>query len=61
MYEKFKFLLEKNNVTAYRVAQETGVSTSTLTQWKKGTYEPKMDKIKAISDYFKVPIEYFLE
>jgi len=26
MYEKFEELLKKNNVTAYRVAKETGVT-----------------------------------
>ena len=61
MYEKFAELLEQNNVTAYQVAKATGVATATLTEWKKGTYTPKVDKLKAIADYFGVGIEYFLE
>ena len=61
MYEKLAKLLKKNNVTAYQVAKATGVATATLTEWKKGTYTPKADKLKKIADYFGVSIEYFLE
>lgn len=35
MYEVFEKLLKANGVTAYRVGKETGISTATLTQWKK--------------------------
>ena len=61
MYEKFADLLEKTNKTAYRVAKDTGVSTATLSSWKKGEYTPKIDKLKVLADYFGVSIEYFLE
>ena len=61
MYEKFEKLLIERNTTAYQVSKETGVATSTLTEWKKGTYKPKIDKISLIAKYFGVPIEYFLE
>lgn len=61
MYERFEKLLTERNVTAYQVAQNTGIATATLTEWKKGTYTPKIDKIMLIAKYFDVPIEYFLE
>ncbi|WP_418437001.1 helix-turn-helix domain-containing protein [Blautia sp.] len=61
MYQKFAELLGKSNKTAYQVSKDTGVSTSTLTNWKYGRYTPKVDKLKALADYFGVPIEYFLE
>ena len=61
MYEKLQALLDKTNKTAYQVAQETGVSTATLSNWKNGNYVPKVDKIKILADYFNVPIEYFLQ
>lgn len=61
MYEKFAELLAKNNVTAYQVSQETGVSTATLTSWKQGVYTPKIDKLMLIAKYFDVPVTYFLE
>ena len=61
VYEKLQALLDKTNKPAYQVAQETGVSTATLSNWKNGNYVPKVDKIKILADYFKVPIEYFLQ
>lgn len=61
MYEKFADLLAKTNKTAYRVAKDTGVSTATLSSWKKGEYTPKVDKLKVLADYFGVDINYFLE
>ena len=61
MYKVFEALLEKNHETAYRVARETGISTATLTEWKKGTYEPKIEKLMLIADYFGVPITVFLD
>lgn len=61
MYEKFEKLLEERGLTAYKVAMDTGVATATLTEWKKGTYKPKVDKLMVIAKYFDVPLEYFLD
>lgn len=61
MYEKFEALLEKHGMTAYRVAEKTGISTSTLSAWKQGIYTPKIDKLQKIAELFNVPVTYFLE
>lgn len=61
LYKKFEFLLKERKVTAYQVGKATGIATATLTEWKKGTYIPKVDKLKKIADYFGVKIEYFLD
>lgn len=58
MYEIFEKLLKSHNVTAYRVAKETGISTATLTQWKNGTSTPKNDKLQKIADFFGVTLDY---
>lgn len=60
MYEIFERLLSEHGVTAYRVAKETGVTTATLTNWKKGKYTPKQDKLQKIADYFGVTIDYLM-
>jgi len=60
MYEKFAQLLQQNGVTAYRVHKETGVSQSTLSDWKTGKSVPKIDKLQLIADYFGVPVSHFL-
>jgi len=58
MYEIFEKLLKEKGLSAYRVAQETGVSTATLTSWKQGKYAPKPDKLKKLADFFGVQVDY---
>ena len=53
-YGMFEKLCEIKNVTAYRVAKDTGVTTATLSSWKVGRYEPKEDKIRRLAEYFDV-------
>ena len=60
MYENFSKLLQKYGVTPYKVSKETGVSQSTLSDWKRGISTPKPDKLQKIADYFGVPLTYFL-
>lgn len=60
-YKKFEELLLKNNITAYRIAKNTGLYTPLFSEWKSGKSIPKVDKIKILADYFGVTIEYFLE
>lgn len=61
MYKVFERLLEENHKTAYQVSKDTGVATATLSEWKAGTYKPKIDKLMLIADYFGVPVTVFLE
>lgn len=60
-YKKFVALLSKNNVTAYKVAKDTGLYPTLFSDWKSGKSCPKADKINIIADYFGVPITYFIE
>ncbi len=59
MYEKFVQLLQRDGLTAYKVSKDTGVSQSTLSDWKTGRATPKADKILALAQYFNVPMEFF--
>ena len=61
MYEKFKALLDKKGVTAYRVAKDTGIQANTFTDWKTGRSKPKFNKLLILARYFGVPVEYFAE
>ena len=61
MYKKYAELRDKRNLTDYRVAAETGISTATLSNWKNGNYVPKFDKLLLLAKYFDVPVEYFAE
>ena len=61
LYKKYADLRDRAHVTDYEVSKRTGVSTSTLTNWKYGRYTPKFDKLLALARYFDVPVEYFAE
>ena len=60
MYEIFAQLCKQHGVTPYKVSKETGVSQPTLSEWKKGTYTPKQDKLQKIADYFGVTLDYLM-
>ena len=56
-YDTFEKLCTAKGVTPYRVAKETGVSTSTLSSWKTGRYTPKQEKLQKIAEYFGVTVD----
>lgn len=60
MYSIFEMLCEKNGVTPYKIGKETGIATSTLSDWKNGKSTPKQDKLKLIADYFGVSVDYLM-
>ena len=60
MYEIFEKLCNLKNVTPYRVSKETGIATSTFSDWKNGNSTPKQDKLKKIADYFGVSLSYLM-
>ncbi len=58
MYSIFEQLIQKHGVSAYKVAKETGVTQSTLSDWKRGRSTPKTDNMKKLADYFGVSLDY---
>ena len=60
MYEKFHTLLLKNNVTPYKVAKQTGVTQTALSNWKTGRSTPTIKTLKKIADYFGVSVDYLM-
>ena len=56
-YEHFQKLCDEHGVKPSEVSRATGVSTATLSSWKKGKYTPKRDKLEALAKYFEVPLE----
>ena len=61
MYKKYEKLRDENGLTDYRVSKDCGITKSTFSDWKNGRSNPKLEKLKAIADYFCLPIEYFIE
>lgn len=60
-YQKFKELREKAKFSEYQVSLGTGISTAVFTQWSRGDYNLKLDKLVAIADFFNVPVTEFIE
>lgn len=61
MYKKYAELRDSRGLTDYKVAQDTGIAPSTLSDWKNGLYKPKLDKLMAIAEYFDVPLEEIIK
>ena len=60
-YQVFKKLREEKGVTEYQVSKGSGVSTTVLTQWSRGDYDLKVQKLMSIANYFGVPVTRFIE
>lgn len=58
MYARFMQLLQENNITPYRVSKETGVTQTTLSDWKTGRATPKTATLQKIADYFNVSLDW---
>ena len=52
--------LQKNNITAYKVAKETGISQGLMNQYKNGVKTPTVDNLIKIADYLHCSIDYLL-
>ncbi len=60
LYKKYEELLIKTGKTSYQVSKDTGIAQSTISDWKTGRSNPKLEKLQILADYFCVPITYFI-
>ena len=60
MYEIFEQLLQRYGITAYKVSKETGVTQSTLSDWKRGRSTPKTENMNKLADYFGITVDYLM-
>ncbi len=60
MKETIDYLLKMNNVTLYKVAKDTGIAYTTLSDIYKGNSAPKPDKLMKLAEYFGVTVDYLL-
>lgn len=61
MYSKYLELLTRSGKTTAQVCRDTGISESTISNWKNRGGKLSVDNLKTLADYFHVSIEYFLE
>lgn len=60
-YRKFKELRKKANLSEYQVSVGTGISTAVFTQWSRGDYNLKLDKLSLIAKFFGISVADFIE
>lgn len=60
-WDKYFTLCSKIGKSPNAVAKEIGISSGTLTGWKKHNKVPLDMTIKKVADYFGVPVSYFSE
>lgn len=60
MYEIFEKLLNEMGITAYRFCKDTGVSSSTISTWKKKNSICGTELAGIIANYFGVSIDFVL-
>lgn len=58
-WDKYFALCSKIGKSPNAVAKEIGISSGTLTGWKKHNKVPLDMTIKKVADYFGVPVSYF--
>jgi repressor LexA len=59
-YSVLERLMAARGISAYRLSKDTGISPSSLSDWKRGRSAPKADKLSAIADYFGVSLDSLL-
>ena len=53
-YSYFEKILKEKNLKPIDVSRNTGIATSTISDWKAGRTTPKEDKMRKISKYLQV-------
>lgn len=68
MYEKYAKRRDELGLTDYKVAQKSGVLTSTLSEWKKhhetggeAGYQPKLDKLSTIASALDMKVSDLID
>ena len=57
MYENYVKIRDSKGYKDADVSRGTGISPGVFSDWKKGRYELKYEKLKRIADFFGVTIE----
>ncbi len=57
--EKIRKLCEEHGISLWALERKLGIGNGVIARWDK--LRPRVDKLKAVADYFNVPVDYFLE
>jgi transcriptional regulator with XRE-family HTH domain len=53
-------LMQKKQITAYKLWKDTKISQSIIGKWKDGTKKPTAEYLARLSEYFGVTTDYLL-
>ena len=60
MYEIFEMLCQQKGVTVAEVSRNTGISQSTLSNWKRRRNNISAENAKKLADYFGVTVGFLM-
>lgn len=60
MYEIFEQLMQERGLTHYGVWKNTGVSQSSLSDWRRGRGTPGAHSLAKIADFFGVTVDFLM-
>lgn len=58
--QKLSELMSKNNITAYKINKDVGISKTLVSDYQKGFKKPTIDNLVKVADYFNVSVDYLL-
>ena len=58
--ERLRFLLERSDVTAYRIWKDTAITKGTIANYLEGKTKPNKANISVLASYFQVSEEWLL-
>lgn len=58
--EKFMYLLQINNLTAYKVSKGTGISQGLMNEYKNGIKTPNIENLVKIANFLNCTTDYLL-
>lgn len=60
LIKQIELYCASNGISKSEFYERTGISSATVSQWRKGLYAPSARSIKAIEDHLGMPIEALL-
>lgn len=58
IYKRIDDALGRRHVTASKMCADLKISASTMYDWKRGRFNPRLDTIAIMADYLHMPIQY---
>lgn len=58
--DRFREIVQCRNITAYRVAKDTGISQGLMAEYNRGEKIPTVQNLVKIADYLDCSVDYLL-